>query len=151
MTNAGNVDLTGLQLTDDHVTGPITLQNTSSGDPVTSLSPGYNATGTATYQIKQLDLDNGSVTNTATVKCTQLGPETAQATVNLEHSTHGRESGPNYGGYGCYGGAFVPVPMVLAVNHVGMAVNLLAHQKYQILTLIAVRLRFLRLKVPRLL
>jgi hypothetical protein len=52
------------------------------------------------------------VTNTATVLSDQLGPKTAQAIVNLEHPTHGRESGPNYGGYGGYGGVFVPVPML---------------------------------------
>jgi len=110
VTNSGNVDLTGLQLTDDHVTGSITLQN--SGKTVTSLSPGDQATGTATYQITQSNLDFGSVTNTATVKCTQLGPKTVQATVNLEHPANGRESGPNYGSYGGYGGVFVPVPML---------------------------------------
>ena len=52
------------------------------------------------------------MTNTATVLSDQLGPKTAQAIVNLEHPTHGRESGPNYGGYGGYGGVFVPVPML---------------------------------------
>jgi uncharacterized repeat protein (TIGR01451 family) len=44
VTNSGNVDLTNLQLTDDHFTGLITLQNTTTHQTVTSLPLDYQAT-----------------------------------------------------------------------------------------------------------
>lgn len=60
--NTGNVTLTDVTLADElpgleWVTGP----------NVGTLAPGESATGTATYVVTQADIDNGGVTNSATV------------------------------------------------------------------------------------
>jgi uncharacterized repeat protein (TIGR01451 family) len=57
VTNTGNVTLDNITLNDDKLGSIVLLTN--------SLSPGDLTTGTATYTITELDLDNGSRTNTA--------------------------------------------------------------------------------------
>lgn len=61
ITNTGNVTLTGVTLTDPRISGAI------SGMPIASLAPGATVTRTATYALTQLDINAGSVANTATV------------------------------------------------------------------------------------
>jgi uncharacterized repeat protein (TIGR01451 family) len=56
VTNTGNVAVTGIMVTDDKAT--VTLDTTA-------LAPGESVIGTATYTIKQSDIDAGSVTNVA--------------------------------------------------------------------------------------
>ena len=56
MTNTGNVPITGLKITDDKTT--VALESTT-------IEPGQSVIGTATYTIKQDDINAGSVTNTA--------------------------------------------------------------------------------------
>ena len=57
--NTGNVELNAVNVVDSTL-GPITLLSTD-------LAPNAQTTGTAIYQIKQADLNAGSVSNTATV------------------------------------------------------------------------------------
>jgi len=61
VTNTGNTTITDIELAD---TGA-----TVSGGPITSLAPGASdsTTFTATYTVKQADIDAGTYTNTATV------------------------------------------------------------------------------------
>ncbi len=59
VTNVGNVNLTGVAVTDT-VTGPVTCSPTS-------LSPGQSVTCTADRTTTQADLDAGSILNTASV------------------------------------------------------------------------------------
>jgi uncharacterized repeat protein (TIGR01451 family) len=105
VTNSGNVDLTGLQLTDDQVTGLIPLQN--SGNTVTSLSPGDQATGTATYKITEADIDAGYVKNSAYATNKDIKSNTVTAKVTYEKPTNEEENNEGPG----YGGALVPMPM----------------------------------------
>ncbi len=60
VTNAGNVTLTDVAVTDPLTGGAVTLD-------VTTLAPGDVATGTATYTLGQADVDAGSVVNVASV------------------------------------------------------------------------------------
>ncbi|WP_157550137.1 DUF7507 domain-containing protein, partial [Microbacterium sp. Leaf161] len=63
--NSGNVTLSGIALTDDLVglgTPTITWPGAAN-----TLTPGQTATGTATYTVRQADVDAGSVRNIATV------------------------------------------------------------------------------------
>jgi hypothetical protein len=78
--NTGNVALSGpFTVTDDKVT--VTC-------PVTaSLDPGASITCSASYTITQTDLDNGSVTNTATASGGGVTSNTATKTVNLANPT----------------------------------------------------------------
>ena len=66
VTNTGTSTITGIVVTDTPL-GKITLG--SPGSPVTSLAPGAQAIGTATYTIKQSDVDN-SVTLSNSVSVT---------------------------------------------------------------------------------
>ena len=59
-TNNGNVTLTGNATIDDPLTGDETC-------PAGDIAPGASITCTASYTVTQADLDNGSVSNTATV------------------------------------------------------------------------------------
>ena len=61
VTNTGNVTGTGLNI-DDALTGTTALSLTPS-----TLAPGAVATATATYTVLQADVDNGSITNQATL------------------------------------------------------------------------------------
>ena len=82
VTNAGNVTITNVGVTDNPVSpagsltsGPtcVSLANptgTCSGSTVASLAPGQSATFSATYTVTQADLDNGSVSDTATASGT---------------------------------------------------------------------------------
>jgi uncharacterized secreted protein with C-terminal beta-propeller domain len=58
VTNSGNVDITGPITVTDNKIGKVSI-------PSTTLAPGANVTGTATYTIKKTDLNTRSVTNTA--------------------------------------------------------------------------------------
>ena len=60
VTNTGNVTLTDITVSDPKITGVITLDETT-------LAPGENTTGTATYLITQAEKDAGEVENLATV------------------------------------------------------------------------------------
>ena len=65
VTNTGTSTITGIVVTDTPL-GKITLG--SPGSPVTSLAPGAQAIGTATYTIKQSDVDNSvTLSNSASV------------------------------------------------------------------------------------
>ncbi|WP_341957478.1 AraC family transcriptional regulator [Microbacterium sp. LWH13-1.2] len=63
--NSGNVTLSGVTLTDT-LAGLSAPSITWPGSPNT-LTPGQTATGTATYTVRQADVDAGSVRNTASV------------------------------------------------------------------------------------
>ena len=63
--NSGNVTLAGIALS-DNLAGLGTPVIAWPGSPNT-LTPGQTATGTATYTVRQSDVDAGSVRNTATV------------------------------------------------------------------------------------
>ena len=63
--NSGNVTLSGVTLT-DNLAGLSAPTITWPGSPNT-LTPGQTATGTATYTVRQADVDAGSVRNTASV------------------------------------------------------------------------------------
>ncbi|WP_447912833.1 beta strand repeat-containing protein [Microbacterium phyllosphaerae] len=63
--NSGNVTLSGIALTDT-LAGLSAPTITWPGSPNT-LTPGQTATGTATYTVRQTDVDAGSVRNTASV------------------------------------------------------------------------------------
>ncbi|SUJ03796.1 Uncharacterized protein conserved in bacteria [Sphingobacterium spiritivorum] len=60
ITNTGNTTIRNLNLTDSKITGTIQLNKTT-------LLPAESTTATARYIITQLDLNNGSVENSATV------------------------------------------------------------------------------------
>jgi uncharacterized repeat protein (TIGR01451 family) len=79
VTNAGNVSLTAVGVTD-----PMTGLSAISC-PTTSLAPGATATCTANYTTTQADVDSGGITNTGTATATPpSGPNlTAQSTVTL--------------------------------------------------------------------
>ncbi|MCE8421390.1 hypothetical protein LZ190_22535, partial [Rhodovulum sulfidophilum] len=64
VTNAGNVTLTDVTVTDDSLPGLVLT-----GDPIPSLAPNATdaTTYTATYALKQADIDRGYVENTALV------------------------------------------------------------------------------------
>jgi uncharacterized repeat protein (TIGR01451 family) len=64
VTNTGNVDLTGVTVTETAFSGTGTPPVSSC--PVTTLAPGASTTCTATYTVTQIDVDAGSVSNTAT-------------------------------------------------------------------------------------
>ena len=64
VTNTGNVDLTGVSVTDTTFTGTGTPPVISC--PVSTLAAGATTTCTATYTVTQADVNTGTVTNTAT-------------------------------------------------------------------------------------
>ena len=61
VSNTGNTTLTNINVTDNNAT-------IISGNPIGSLAPGYSATVVATYTITQDDINNGSVSNSASVE-----------------------------------------------------------------------------------
>ncbi len=72
--NTGNTNITDVNVTDITLGQTITLNNTT-GSLVTSatiLAPGDQVTGTYNYITSQIDVDNGSVINTANVNGTAL-------------------------------------------------------------------------------
>ena len=70
VTNTGNLTLHDVKVDDEMLGGNVKLDWSTSTDASTGdgiLLPGEAVTGTATYDIKQSDIDAGSVMNTATV------------------------------------------------------------------------------------
>jgi hypothetical protein len=80
LTNTGNMSISALTVTDDHIAS-VTC-------PVVTLAPGASATCTASYTVTQADLDAGSVTNiaqgTGTPAQRPLPPTTDTETVNAD-------------------------------------------------------------------
>ena len=74
--NTGNVTLTGVTIAD-----PLTDDESC---PQNTLAAGDTMTCTASYTVTQTDLDNGSITNTATIDTIETGPETGTTTVNAD-------------------------------------------------------------------
>lgn len=66
ISNTGNVTLSGIVLTDT-LAGLSTPVITWPGGTAGVLAPNTSATGTATYVIRQSDVDSGSITNTASI------------------------------------------------------------------------------------
>jgi uncharacterized repeat protein (TIGR01451 family) len=77
VTNTGNVNLTGLTVTD-------TLDPTVDCAGVTALAPGQDVSCSASYTVDQDDLENGSVTNTATADSDQTDSVSDSATVKAD-------------------------------------------------------------------
>ena len=82
-TNSGNVTLTGLSVADPNP-GSGAFASTCPGVPAT-LQPGASVTCDVTYTVTQEDLDDGTLTNTATASATApgavpVGPVNATAT-----------------------------------------------------------------------
>jgi uncharacterized repeat protein (TIGR01451 family) len=76
VTNTGNVSLDAISV-DDVQSAPATQANlTGPTCPVSSLAPGDNETCTATYTVTQADLNNGSITDSATASGTPPGSQT---------------------------------------------------------------------------
>ena len=76
VTNTGNVSLHAISV-DDTESAPATQANlTGPTCPVSSLAPGDNETCTATYTVTQADLNNGSITDSATASGTPPGSQT---------------------------------------------------------------------------
>ncbi len=72
VTNTGTATLSSVTV-DDPLVGPVTC-------PVDSLAPGESTTCATTYVLQQSDVDNGSVTNTATVTGAAPNGDTPEAT-----------------------------------------------------------------------
>lgn len=82
--NTDNVTLTGVTVSDPllgELTGP-----SGDGGQMGKLDVGETWTYTGTYTIKQIDLDNGKVDNTATADSDQTGPDTDSETVPAVHN-----------------------------------------------------------------
>ena len=76
VTNTGNVSLHAISV-DDTESAPATQANlTGPTCPVSSLAPDDNETCTATYTVTQADLNNGSITDSATASGTPPGSQT---------------------------------------------------------------------------
>ena len=98
LTNSGNVTLIGngagglFTVTDDHIGTPVNTPFTCGA--ATSLAPGGTVSCTSSYTTTQADIDNGSVTNTATAhSITKVGsaavdslPESKTATATQNKS-----------------------------------------------------------------
>ncbi|MCH8990353.1 MAG: DUF11 domain-containing protein [Acidobacteria bacterium] len=72
VTNTGNVTLINVTL-DDDVLGSITLSGLTDEDgdnDEDDLAPGAEATGSATHEVTQADVDSGTLTNVATAEGT---------------------------------------------------------------------------------
>jgi uncharacterized repeat protein (TIGR01451 family) len=78
-TNAGNVTLTGVTISDPE------LGTLACTQPAT-LAPGDQLVCTGTYTLTQVDINNGSVANTATADSAQTSSVDAPATVPLAQS-----------------------------------------------------------------
>jgi uncharacterized repeat protein (TIGR01451 family) len=79
ITNPGNVTISGITLT-DNLAGLSTPAISWPGGNTGVLAPNATATGTATYTLTQTDVDNGSVSNTASVSGKTPGGQTVTAT-----------------------------------------------------------------------
>lgn len=72
------------------ISGNITVKDNRTGQisiPNPNLVPGKSITGTATYVIKQADLDVGSVTNSAYATNNNINSNTVILTVPAMHTT----------------------------------------------------------------
>jgi uncharacterized repeat protein (TIGR01451 family) len=78
LTNAGNTTLTDAAIS-DKLAGLSAISYTWPGEPGT-LAPGEQASGTATYQLSQGDIDDGHVANSATASYLPPGANTPQVT-----------------------------------------------------------------------
>ena len=85
VTNAGNVTVNGLALSDPKV-GPITLTQTT-------LAPGASTTATASYTVKKSDL-GGPLSNTVTAAATDSQGKTVSATASATVLTTRAEIDP---------------------------------------------------------
>jgi uncharacterized repeat protein (TIGR01451 family) len=75
VTNTGNVTMNDVGVADDPFTGTGTAPEPTC--PSTTLDPGDQEVCTATYTLTAQDVDNGSVTNTATANGTPQGSNTS--------------------------------------------------------------------------
>ncbi|SFS89479.1 DUF7507 domain-containing protein [Saccharopolyspora flava] len=73
ITNTGNVTLDRVAVDEGEFTGSGPLSPVTCPDEAGSLSPGEQATCTATYTVTQSDVDRGELTNTATAGGTPPG------------------------------------------------------------------------------
>ena len=87
VTNTGNVLIADLVVTDDLI-DTVTCNVPAAGNGDANLDPAEVVVCTASYEVTQADLDNGSVTNNATADGTPAGgtltPPTTDATVEAE-------------------------------------------------------------------
>ncbi|WP_233353696.1 DUF7507 domain-containing protein [Hellea balneolensis] len=87
VTNTGNVLMTDLVVTDDLI-DTVTCNVPAIGNGDANFDPAEVVVCTASYEVTQADLDNGSVTNNATADATPAGgtltPPTTDATVDAE-------------------------------------------------------------------
>ncbi|MBE7162947.1 MAG: DUF11 domain-containing protein, partial [Williamsia herbipolensis] len=91
--NTGNVTLTGVAVSDPHVgLSTITYGTWTSGTSGT-LVPGGSVTATATYTVRQSDVDAGNIPNTATV--TGTPPRGAAVTASASASVNPVASAPS--------------------------------------------------------
>ncbi|WTM64129.1 hypothetical protein U2H20_09160 [Humidisolicoccus flavus] len=73
VTNTGNVTLTDVVIEDDYAGLSEVAYSWPNADALGTLLPGESAEGTANAPLRQIDLDNGSVDNTATASGTPPG------------------------------------------------------------------------------
>jgi hypothetical protein len=120
VTNSGNTDISAPITVADDNAGAVPIQNNG------ILSPGSSVTGTTTHKITDADINAGTVTNATYVTGSfNNNPISSPLTVALVHykqpikkEEHNEEEHigdrNNYGGpgYGGYGGAVVPLPMM---------------------------------------
>lgn len=107
--NTGNVEIKGPVTVTDNKFGTITIPNSD------TLSPGSSVTGTATYKITQADIDKSSVTNSTYAKGSfNNNPITSPQTIALVLYKQPNNERDNNGGSenGDYGGAVVPVAQI---------------------------------------
>ncbi len=87
VTNNGNVSLAGpVSVADDKATDESCPAVSTVGNGNGSLDPGESIACTASYTITQTDLNNGSVTNTATANADGVTSGPAQATVTANQT-----------------------------------------------------------------
>ncbi|SDU92300.1 conserved repeat domain-containing protein [Microlunatus sagamiharensis] len=90
VTNAGNVTVTGLAVTDT-MAAPATQANLSAVTcPTTTLAPGAATTCTATYTATQADVDNGRIQNTAVAAAAAPGGATVTSNTSAASVTAAR-------------------------------------------------------------
>ena len=83
LTNAGNVTLTNVSVTDPRIT-TIECNGDTTPPQVASLAPGAMVTCTGTYVVTQQDVDAGEVDNTATADSDQTDPIMSMVRVPIQ-------------------------------------------------------------------
>ncbi|MEV8252835.1 AraC family transcriptional regulator [Rhodoglobus sp. NPDC076762] len=91
LTNSGNVTLTSVSATDSLPGLSALSYGTWPSGTAGTLAPGQSVTATATYTLKQTDVDAGSVSNTATGSAT---PPTGAAVTSVSPATVPITAGP---------------------------------------------------------